>query len=607
MADGKDPEEPTFGVAHDRYALEEIVGSGGMGVVYRGRDRVLGRTVAVKMIRQELAGEEFVKRFEREAAILARLRSPYIVVVYDYGEHDDDFFMVTDFLTEGDLAGWLERNGPMPAADALPLVAKLAEGLADAHEAGVLHRDIKPANTLLWRRGGRLHPVLADFGIAVTSDLTLTKTGAIVGSPLYMAPERHRGEPATVASDIYAMGCLLYAILTGRPPFWGGTEFQAASAHLNDPVPALPDSVPHASDIDAVIAGCMAKRPEDRIPTAAELADRLRRVARKVAPADSLVEPGPPAPVPGEPAEPGPSDRREVPPTGATTVLSPTMPGSSPRPPAPPTEAPPTAPPPSTDGGRRRRSPVALAAAATVAVVAAVAGGWWALAGDKDPSTAGSSPGSDGPTTPGASESGSVSAAPPAAPERVRVTAKPGDLEVRFRVTLPVPPDGLIYRLERDQDGWRPSRPSFRVPTPVGGRQRCVTVRLVAVSEGGETPGPTSKACDRSRPQDIRLVPNSASCTYPPPYDATIPCRYWDIELSGFAAERPLRITVTHDLDPESLELSFTTDRVGYFYFGARTDSFGTHRGGVRIPAAASRITVTAGGRTEVFEGDDLR
>ena len=198
----------TFGIVQDRYALEEIVGSGGMGVVYRAQDRVLGRAVAVKMIRQELAGEEFVKRFEREAAILARIGRRTSSSSTTTGKHDGQFFMVTDFLTEGDLAGWSTQR-PDAVKDAVPLVAKLAEGLADAHDLGVLHRDIKPANVLLWTRGGALRPVLADFGIAVTSDLTLTKTGAVVGSPLYMAPERHVGESASVASDIYSMGCLL--------------------------------------------------------------------------------------------------------------------------------------------------------------------------------------------------------------------------------------------------------------------------------------------------------------------------------------------------------------------------------------------------------------
>lgn len=600
MSDRMGPDEPTFGVVNDRYALEEIVGSGGMGVVYRGRDRVLGRVVAVKMIRQELAGEEFVRRFEREAAILARLRSPYIVVVYDYGEHDDKFFMITDFLTEGDLSDWLERNGPMPVVEAVPLVAKLAEGLADAHEAGVLHRDIKPANTLLWRRGGRLHPVLADFGIAVTSDLTLTKTGAIVGSPLYMAPERHRGEPATVASDIYAMGCLLYAILTGQPPYWGGTEFQAASAHLNDPIPTLPDSIPHASELDVVIAACLAKRPSDRIGSADELADRLKGLAERIAPAAALAEPptAPPAPPSGTPSTVG----GEVPPSGATTVLSPTDPRSSgPSVPAPLPAA-------GTDGAGGRRSPVLAVVAAIVAVVAVAAGlGWWAFAGDEEDPGAGRAP----TTGTSVSESGSPTAQPPDAPDKVRLTAAGGDLEVRFKAKVPAPSAGVTYRLEIEDDGWRPSRAAFKLPTPVGGKERCAVVRLVAVNGDGETPGAETKECDRSRPPDIELVRNTTSCTFPPPAEA-IPCRWWDVEFSGFAADRTLEFTIQHDLAENQgvppAQGQVSTDGNGHYYLGARTDPNGqVHIGGFQAPTATSRITITAGGRTTVFKGADLR
>ena len=364
----------SFGVVQGRYELEEIVGSGGMGVVYRARDRVLGRTVAVKMIRQELAGEEFSRRFEREAAILARIRSPHIVVVYDYGQEDDQFYMVTDFLTEGDLAGWLERNGAMPVKDAVPLVAKLADGLADAHDLGVLHRDIKPANVLLWTRSGKLHPVLADFGIAVTSDLTLTKTGAVVGSPLYMAPERHVGEPATVASDIYSMGCLLYALTTGEPPYWG-TEFQAANAHLNSPIPKIPADLPFASEVDEVITACMAKNPADRIASADDLAEQLRMLATEISP--------PKAAAVRQTADVGVPSVGKKPAGGATTVLSPTYP------PPPPGDASPGSSPtpssPSPSGSGRSRGLVALVA--VVAVVALVSVGGWLLTRDDDPAT----------------------------------------------------------------------------------------------------------------------------------------------------------------------------------------------------------------------------
>lgn len=300
-----------FGVIADRYELLEIVGSGGMGVVHRARDRVLGRTVAVKVIRQELVDEEFVRRFEREAAILARVRSPHIVVVFDYGSSDGQFYLVTDFHADGDLVGWLEQHGPMPPRLAAEVTASVAEGLADAHAAGVVHRDVKPGNVLLWRRGEQLLPVLADFGIATAEDGGLTVTGGVPGSPPFMAPERHLGQAATAATDIYALGCLLFNLLTGRPPY-DGTSFQAAHAHINDPVPHLPADLERVEGLDAIVARCMAKAPEDRYPTATDAAEALRAwlaAGTPVSTAPTTVTTPPPPPVP----EPEPVRRRALP------------------------------------------------------------------------------------------------------------------------------------------------------------------------------------------------------------------------------------------------------------------------------------------------------
>ena len=265
-------------VIDDRYELLEVVGAGGMGKVFRARDRVLDRIVAVKVIREDIVDDDFLRRFEREAAILARVRSPHIVVVFDYGSSEGRFYLVTDFLADGDLAQLVSRRGPLPPAEAATILAGLADGLADAHAHGVIHRDIKPGNVLLWRRAGELRPVLADFGIAVTADLGLTATGGVIGSPPYMAPERHLGRPATEATDLYAMGCLAYNLLTGAPPF-RGTGFQVANAHINDPVPALPPTLDRAPEWDALVARCMAKDPAERIGSAAELATAFRHLA----------------------------------------------------------------------------------------------------------------------------------------------------------------------------------------------------------------------------------------------------------------------------------------------------------------------------------------
>lgn len=324
-----------FGVIAERYELLEIVGSGGMGVVYRARDRVLGRTVAVKVIRRELADEEFVRRFEREAAILARVRSPHIVVVFDYGSSDGQFYLVTDFHADGDLVGWLEQHGPMPPRLAVDVTAAVAEGLADAHAHGVVHRDVKPGNVLLWRRGEQLLPVLADFGIATAEDGGLTVTGGVPGSPPFMAPERHLGQAATAATDVYALGCLLYNLLTGRPPY-DGTSFQAAHAHINDPVPRVPADLERVEGLDAIVGRCMAKAPEDRYPTASDAAAALR---------DWLAAGTPPVAV------------------APTTVTTPVVRLPEPEP------------------VRRRALPLVVAVTTLVAVLAG--GGWWLLGRDE--------------------------------------------------------------------------------------------------------------------------------------------------------------------------------------------------------------------------------
>lgn len=513
----------SFGTVNGRYDLIEIVGSGGMGVVYRGHDRVLGRTVAVKMIRQELAGEEFIRRFEREAAILARLRSPYIVVVYDYGKHEGEFYMVTDFLTEGDLAGWLERNGPMPVPDAVPLLAKLAEGLADAHELGVLHRDIKPANTLLWKRGGRLQPVLADFGIAVTSDLTITKTGSVVGSPLYMAPERHLGQPATVASDIYSMGCLFFALVTGQPPFWG-TEFQAATAHVSSPVPTLPADLPFAAEVDRVVAGCMAKDPGERIRSADDLAAVLRQLADRMA-----IRRTDDVPVVGQPDPPAPP----APKPGGTTVLSPTDPPPGPGGPG--------------SGPERVGRPALPVLAAVVALVLLVGlGGWWLANAGEDGNDAARTTSSGSGSV---SASGSSTLPPPSKPAQPRVAVEQGDLQVVFVAKVPAGPPGVTYEVERKHRGWSPSPRRVVVTADLGDARRCATLRLVAVNDAGRTPGPARKECGRALPRVLRLVPVDAPCAY----SAADTCTYFQILVEGFAANGT--VTVNCSLTDPAAEL----------------------------------------------------
>ena len=493
---GTSPDAPRpHEVIDERYELLSVVGSGGMGVVYRARDRVLDRTVAVKVIRQELVDEEFVRRFEREAAVLARVRSPHIVVVFDYGSTDGRFYLVTEFLPDGDLADWLAQNGPMEPSQALPLMAALADGLADAHANGVIHRDVKPGNVLLWRRGTGLHPVLADFGIAVTADLGLTVTGGVAGSPPFMAPERHLGQPATETTDVYAMGCLLYNVLVGEPPF-RGTNFQAANAHINDPVPALPATVPHADRIDAVIARCMAKRPEERYASAAELATALRSVLPPVVP--------PPAQ-----ERPAVGERPEGSSAPTTVVNQPVTAG------------------PTTREPRRTRSVLGAVLGVLLLGIVAAAGLWWL---DREP---------------GGTGDRVAAASPPAAPGKPEVATERRDRAVGVVVDLPSPETGLSVVVERqDAEGaWRTTEPEFEVATVQGGRPACAVVRLVAVADDLRTPGPESRVCDRAAARAITIVPvPGIACTGRTPSGAPVPCDWFDILLTGFRSGMPLTL-----------------------------------------------------------------
>lgn len=579
-----------FGTVGDRYDLEKIIGSGGMGVVYRGHDRVLGRPVAVKMIRQELADPEFVQRFEREAAILAKLRSPYIVVVYDYGTFDGKFYLVTDFLPDGDLASWLQEHGPLPAVEAVTLIATLAEGLADAHQVGVIHRDIKPENTLLWRRGKELRPVLADFGIATTMDLRLTATGIVVGSPLYMAPERHLGEPATVASDIYAMGCLLYTVLVGSPPYWG-TEFQAANAHVNEPVPKLPRELPWVDELDAVLAACMAKDPGARIESADALAARLRRIVS---------------------AGGGRSTRKRAEPVESPEPVEPVNLVDSVNPiatsPAAVETAPSTpAPPPDLADGRStgegtappRRSARLAAVAAVVALIAVVGSGaaWWAVGREDDEPT------TDASSDTSADSSDEVSSEPPGPPPSpgvVDAEAVPAYRAVKVSVTEPETDDGVSLVLEQRQKGggWKDAKPSFSMPTDIGGDTACARLRWVAVAGDERTPGPSEKVCGESRPRTISLTYKPGDCVL----DSGGTCNYYDIELTGFTPNEEIEVVVDIDTIDNPVSESFRTDGDGRMLIGPYTEGGVEHEGGIRLETEAGVVTLSAGGVERTFE-----
>lgn len=269
------PRMPGPGDQFGRYTLGRELGEGGMGRVFVATDSQLGREVALKVIQPGLAQEAAHRaRFEREAAILARMDSPNVVQVHDYGNSDGIFYLVTQLVTGGDLFARVRREGALPPVTAIRLLTQVADGLEHAHKAGVTHRDVKPSNVLL--RDGDRGPeaVLCDFGIASGPGLELTRTGMISGSLLYMAPERHRGEPGSVAGDVYSAGCLLWFTLTGAAPYTG-TEFEIALAHQDSPIPQLEGKGEFIKRVNQILRRSMAKAPRDRYRSMRAMYDDL--------------------------------------------------------------------------------------------------------------------------------------------------------------------------------------------------------------------------------------------------------------------------------------------------------------------------------------------
>ncbi|MCR1786073.1 serine/threonine protein kinase [Nocardioides carbamazepini] len=294
------------GDSFGRYDVTGRLGRGGMGVVLAAVHRDLDRPVALKVLAPHLVDDAAYRaRFLREAKALARLDSPNVVRIFDAGEEDGALFIATELIPGGDLNQLLRNEGPLFLPDAVALVRDLALGLGAAHEVGILHRDIKPSNVLVGQQAdGRIRPVLCDFGIAAVADLEQLATTGAVGTPGYMAPERHQGVDATVATDIYALGCVLWAALTARAPYEGATG-QVLLGHLQGPVPQLPASSADAAAVNEVLAVAMAKDPAARFGTTAELIAALDAIPLDD-PEPTLLDTGPPTrPRPAVAAPPG--------------------------------------------------------------------------------------------------------------------------------------------------------------------------------------------------------------------------------------------------------------------------------------------------------------
>ncbi len=263
--------------------LDAVAGRGGMGVVYRATQLALDRPVALKAMAPQLAEDlGYRERFQRESHLAASIDHPNVIPVYEAGELDGTLYLIMRWVDGTDLRELLSSSGRLSPARAVRLLRPVASALSAAHRRGLVHRDIKPANVLLARGEDDEgeHVYLTDFGIArrTTGERAVTRTGVLVGTLDYTAPERIEGGTGTPASDIYAFGCMLFEVLTGHVPFERPTELMMMHAHLNDPVPSVRDEVPGVPErLDQIVARAMAKRPEDRFASAAELASALAR------------------------------------------------------------------------------------------------------------------------------------------------------------------------------------------------------------------------------------------------------------------------------------------------------------------------------------------
>jgi serine/threonine-protein kinase len=401
-----------------RYRLDGRLATGGMGEVWRGTDTTLGRRVAVKLLKDEYADNpSFRARFETEARHAASLHHANIAAVYDFGDaapadgsHTRKPYLVMELVDGQPLSALLRPGEPMDPDAVRGLLTQAAEGLGAAHAAGIVHRDVKPANLLITPAR---EVKVTDFGIARAADgIGLTQTGEVMGTPQYLSPEQAQGGVATPASDVYSLGVVAFECLAGRRPFVADSAVATALAHLREPVPPLPDDVPH--DLAAVVRRAMSKLPQDRFRNGGAFAAALRDPATAVLGATALT--GAAAAAAAAAAEPEPTQV-----LGTGTVVPPTP---APRPG-------PVAVAPAADRAVRRRNgllPVLVVLA--VAVLAVLAAYLFLGRGGADQpadkvrrhthapsastaSTASTTPTSQAPATPSSSPAPTRSSAPP--------------------------------------------------------------------------------------------------------------------------------------------------------------------------------------------------
>jgi hypothetical protein len=346
----------TFGGYH----IIELVGSGGMGLVYRAEQRILGRTVALKVIRPEIAESgDYRERFLREARFAAAVDDPHVVSVFDAGEQDGRLYLAMQWVDGLDLATLIDRQQRLAPERAVLIGVQLAQALQAVHDAGLVHRDVKPSNVLVRHIGGRDHAYLTDFGIAKAPDAqdSLTRTGSVIGTPGYLSPEQIRGQQPGPRSDLYALGCIIFEALTGQRPF-GGDDLAARWAQATSAPPAASTLCPAlGSRYDAFLAQALAVNPQDRFPSGTAFAEALQ-----------AAHTGRPAGLTQPPATRGAATPRAYRPPAQPSAISETRPATAAPSPGPREPEVPR------QGGSRPTGPAPTAAAVTTPATAPAAG-----------------------------------------------------------------------------------------------------------------------------------------------------------------------------------------------------------------------------------------
>ncbi len=259
----------------DRYQIIKSIGEGGMANVYLAYDTILERNVAVKVLRGDLANDEkFVRRFQREALQASSLSHPNIVEVYDVGEDNGEYYIVMEYVEGKHLKGLLKKRGKLTIPEVVDIMIQVTSGLTVAHDSYIIHRDIKPQNIMILDNG---LVKLTDFGIALAMNSTqLTQTNSVMGSVHYLPPEGASGKGATLQSDIYSLGILMYELLTGKLPFRGETAVEIALKQLKEPMPSIRKEIPDIpQSIENIILRATAKNPKNRYADAREMHDDL--------------------------------------------------------------------------------------------------------------------------------------------------------------------------------------------------------------------------------------------------------------------------------------------------------------------------------------------